>query len=202
MNDPARRGSGLVRLGNALLTIGALPGLYGSTLILLLTIVVLVAIVGAQMGVSEIASWTSSIPLFGKQLTMTGIGELQWHLFSLLIMMSGAYALKEDRHIRVDVISIRFSRRTQLVIDVAGDLFLLLPFFALLAWYSLAFTQMSYDFAEQSNTGGLIDRYLIKAVLPIGSVLLLIAGAGRILRNLGLLLSGAYEQPSSRGTTS
>lgn len=183
----------MIRLGNALLNIAALPGLYSSILILLLTFLVVGTVIGAQMGLSEIVVWTTPIPLFGKHLTMTSLGELQWHIFSLLVMISGAYALKEGRHIRVDVISTRFSPRARLIIDLAGDLFLLLPFFALLAWYSLSFTQMAFTFGEQSNTGGLMDRYLIKAVLPLGSVLLVIGGLGRILRNLGILLSGATD---------
>src|SRR5699024_7677681 len=140
----------------------------GSILILVLSVVVLISVIGAMFGVGSIFSWQHSIPLFGKRLTMTSIGELQWHLFALLIMLSGAYTLKADRHIRVDIISDKFSNRTKLIVDILGDLFLLLPFFAVLAWYSLSFTQMAYTFAEQSNTGGLIDRYLIKAVLPLG----------------------------------
>ena len=105
-----------------------------------------------------------------------------------MVMLSGAYALKEDRHIRVDVFSAQFSQRTRTLIDLFGDIFLLLPFFALLAWYSFIFTQTAYNFGEQSNAGGLVDRYLVKAVLPIGSVLIVGAAIGRILKNFGALM--------------
>lgn len=185
--------SAMVRLGNALMNLSALPGLYGSILILILVIVMIISVVGAQMGLSDIASWGVRLPLFGDRLTMTSISELQWHIFSLLIMLSGAYALAKDRHIRVDVLSSRFTPRTRVWIDLLGDLFFLLPFFALLAWYSLSFVQMSYGFGEQSNAGGLVDRYLIKAVLPLGCVLLIVAGIGRVLRNIGLLMTGVPE---------
>ncbi|KAA0892842.1 TRAP transporter small permease subunit [Pusillimonas sp. ANT_WB101] len=190
--------SAVTKVGNALLNASAIPGRYGSILILILVFVVLISVVGSQFGLGELFTWDTSIPLFGTKLNMTSIGELQWHLFALLIMLSGAYALKEDRHIRVDVMSDRFSIRTRLWIDVLGDLFFLLPFFALLAWYSFLFTQNAYNFGEQSNAGGLIDRYLVKAVLPIGSVLMLIAGVGRILRNLGLLFGRKNEDAASK----
>lgn len=191
--DGRSRQSALVRLGNALLDLSALPGRWGSILILVLVFVVMAAIVGAQLGASDLLTWERRLPLFGNHLNMTSIGELQWHLFSLLIMLSGAYALRNDRHIRVDVMSSRFSPRTRLYVDIVGDLVLLIPFFALLAWYSLAFVQMAYGFGEQSNAGGLVDRYLVKSVLPIGSVLMVMAGIGRVLRNIGLLLVGEYK---------
>ena len=202
--DRRSQQSAMVRLGNALLDISALPGRYGSILILVLVLVVMVSVVGAQMGLSDLFAWERRVPLFGNHLNMTSIVELQWHLFSLLIMLSGAYALRNDRHIRVDVLSARFTSRTRLWVDLFGDIFLLIPFFALLAWYSLAFTQMAYGFGEQSNAGGLVDRYLVKAVLPLGSVLLVVAGVGRVLRNIGLLLTnkGGDAPSSSEGSIS
>ena len=178
----------MAKLGDALLDICAILGRYGSALILVLVFVVMAAIIGAQAGLGNIAAWDTSIPLFGNHLSLTSIGELQWHLFSLMVMLSGAYALKEDRHIRVDVFSAQFSQRTRTLIDLFGDLFLLLPFFALLTWYSFIFTQTAYNFGEQSNAGGLVDRYLVKAVLPIGSVLIVGAAIGRILKNFGALM--------------
>lgn len=187
----------ITRWGDALLEACALPGRYASALIFILIFVVLVTVVGAQFGLSDLGKWETRIPLLGTHLSMTSLGELQWHLFSLLIMLSGAYALKEDRHVRVDVLSARFSDRTRCYIDIFGDLFLLLPFFALLAWYSLSFAQTAYQFGEQSNAGGLVDRYLVKAVLPIGSVLMLGAGVGRIMRNLGLLLSSRKPEAAA-----
>lgn len=181
--------SAMTKVGNALLNASAVPGRYGSILILILVVVVLTSVIGSQLGLSELFAWETSIPLFDTKLNMTSLGELQWHIFALLTMLSGAYALKENRHIRVDVMSDRFSVRTKLWVDVLGDLLLLLPFFALLTWYSFLFTQNSFVFGEQSNAGGLIDRYLVKAALPIGSALMLIAGVGRIVRNLGLIFS-------------
>lgn len=187
--------NGLTSFGNALLSISAIPGRYGSALIFVLVFIVLAGVIGAKLGLSVLFSWNTPIPLFGDHLNMTSLAELQWHIFSLLVMISGAYAVKEDRHIRVDVLSSRFSWRTRLIVDIVGDLLLLLPFFAVLAWYGLAFTQMAYGFGEQSNAGGLVDRYLIKAVLPLGSVLMLVAGLGRVFRNIGLLQAGAPETP-------
>jgi len=177
----------MTKIGTALLKISAVPGRYGSVLILVLIAVVMVSVIGSQFGLSELFEWKTSIILFDTRLNMTSIGELQWHIFALLIMLSGAYAIKEDRHIRVDVLSNRFSARTRLWVDLFGDLFFLVPFYVFLTWYSFLSAQNAFVFGEQSNAGGLIDRYLVRSVLPIGSSLMLISGIGRIFRNLGLV---------------
>ncbi|MCQ9617917.1 TRAP transporter small permease subunit [Paenalcaligenes niemegkensis] len=178
----------LATFGEGLMKISALPGQYGAWIILTLTLVVVFTIIGAQLGWSHLLSWETSIPLFGDRLNMTGVAELQWHLFALLIMLAGAYTMSVDQHIRVDVVAARFSARTKLLVDIVGDVFLLVPFFGLLLWFSIDFVSMSYGFAEQSNSGGLIDRYLVKAVLPLGSLLMLLCAVGRALRNVAWLM--------------
>lgn len=178
----------LAAFGEALMKISALPGLFGAWLLLALTLIVVLSVIGAQLGWSHLLSWNFSIPLFGDHLNMTGVAELQWHIFALVIMLAGSYTMSVDQHIRVDVVAMRFSNRTKIVIDLVGDIFLLLPFFGLLLWYSIDLVTMSYGFGEKSNSGGLIDRYLVKAVLPLGSALMLLCATGRIIRNIAWLL--------------
>lgn len=165
----------------------------------LLILVVITNVVCSAMGVSLQIEWGRDIPLFGTRLTLAGISELQWHIFSVLVMLTLAYAMEQDRHVRVDVFSARFSNRGRLLVDLIGDLFLLIPFFALLFWFSVKATQSSYMFSEESNSGGLVDRYLIKAILPIGSMIMIIAGAGRILRNISALILPPADQAQGRG---
>src|SRR5690606_7109279 len=135
----------------------AKPGYFSAWLVPVLVIVAALSVTAAQFGLNVLFTWETPIPLFGQRLSMAGLAELQWHLLSLLIMLAGAYALKEDRHIRVDIFSARFSERTRKVIDIAGDLILLIPFFALLLWFSVSSVQTAFQFAEQSNSGGLVD---------------------------------------------
>lgn len=187
----------LTALAAVLMRISAAPGRLGAWIVFLLVLIVLFSVVGAQMSWSHLVSWDAHLPLFGEQLTMVGIAEFQWHLFALLIMLSGAYTLREEQHIRVDVISSHLSLRARTVIDLCGDIFLLLPFFGLLFWFSLDFVEMAYRFGEQSNSGGLVDRYLVKSVLPLGSGLLLVCGLGRILGNVAKLIDLSSKAFSS-----
>lgn len=187
MNRPTLA-SRLVSAGQALMNACAVPGRYASWLVMVLIIVVVFSVVGSALGMSDLAAWEQSVPLFGNHLNMISFAELQWHLFALLIMMGGAYVLTEDRHIRVDIVSSRMSARSNALVDLIGDLVFLLPFYAFVLWFSWDYMERAYLINEQSNSGGLIDRYLVKATLPMGCALLIGAGVGRIIRSIGLLM--------------
>lgn len=191
--------NGLQRLGQALMDISAWPGKMSSWLIFPIIFCVMAAVVGGIFRLSQLASWGTPVLLFGDQLNIIGLVELQWHLLAVMVMLGGSYALNEDRHVRVDMIYGKVSPRWRATIDALGDLIFLLPFCALIAWLSLRFVDMSFKSGERSDYGGLTDRYLVKSIIPIGLGLLFLTGVGRVLRSIGLLISG---DPSKRQRSS
>ena len=54
--------------------------------------------------------------------------ELQWYLFGAAFMLAAAYTLKQNEHIRIDIVYGMFSRRVQHWIDLLGHVFFLMPF--------------------------------------------------------------------------
>jgi TRAP-type mannitol/chloroaromatic compound transport system permease small subunit len=65
----------------------------------------------------------------------TGLGlssntyiELQWYLFGIVFLLGAAYTLRDNAHVRVDVLYGRLSRRGRAWINIAGTLAFLLPF--------------------------------------------------------------------------
>jgi TRAP-type mannitol/chloroaromatic compound transport system permease small subunit len=192
--------NGLQRLGQVLMAIGSWPGKISSWLILPIIVCVLAAVLGGVFRLSQLVNWGQPILLFGDQLSIIGLVELQWHLLAVMVMLGGAYALREDRHVRVDMIYAKVSPKWRAVIDIVGDLIFLLPFCALIAWLSLRFVDMSIRSGERSDYGGLTDRYLVKSIIPIGLALLFLTGLGRIVANLGLLLSRQSAPPPSGAT--
>ena len=62
--------------------------------------------------------------------------ELQWYLFSAVFLLCAGYTLRHNEHIRIDVVASRFSRRTQIWIDVFGLIFFLLPISVYMMWAS------------------------------------------------------------------
>ena len=116
-------------------------------------------------------------------LTLNGLAELQWHMLAIIVMLGISYAMTQDRHVRVDLIYSTLSPRGQALTDLIGDLLFLLPFCVIIGWLSIGFVEFSYRTGEQSDYGGLVDRYLIKAIIPIGLALLGLIALGRIIVN-------------------
>jgi TRAP-type mannitol/chloroaromatic compound transport system permease small subunit len=124
--------------------------------------------------------------------------EIQWHLYSAGFLLGLSYAYQADAHIRVDVLHERLSPRRKAWIELYGILLFLLPFIALILFYSVPFVISSFRFGEVSQApGGLPYRWAIKAMLPIGFILLLVAVISRLTR-VWALLFGREEGPGAR----
>ncbi len=157
----------------------------------------LVTIGGSFFRVTHFMTWEGEVPLFGAALTLNSVLDLQWYLFGILLMLTGAYALQADRHVRVDVFSQSFSPRTTLIVEIAGDLLFLLPLCVMLIDRSLPLVELAFNTAERSNEDGMTQRWLIKIFVPIGFSLLAATGVARILRN-GLRLCGIDDLKSEQ----
>ena len=48
--------------------------------------------------------------------------EIQWYLFSLIFLFLAGYTLKNNEHVRIDIITGRFSARVRAGIDIFGTL--------------------------------------------------------------------------------
>lgn len=175
-------------LARPLIGLGLLVGRVTSWLVLLVMAAVLLTVLLNATGINEIASWNDKVLLFGNALTINSITELQWHLFGVLTLFGGTYALHHDTHVRVDLIYHRLSPSHRAMVDVIGHLVLLMPFCLLVAWLSKHFVTMSFMTGEKSNYGGLTDRYLIKAILPISLVFLALGALGQVFEKLTIIL--------------
>lgn len=127
--------------------------------------------------------------------------ELQWHLYAIGWLCGLSYCFVADDHVRVDLIHHRFSLKTQAWIELLGITFLLLPFMSIVIWYAIPFVAYSWELNEISgDPGGLPFRWLIKAVLPFGFILLALAIFSRLSRVCALLLSTRSHQRSTSAT--
>ncbi len=122
------------------------------------------------------------------QRTAAWIMELEWHLFGLLFLLGGAYALQQDRHVRVDVFYQRMGERERAWVDLLGTLLFLLPWCTVLIYWSAQYAAASWAVREGSpDPGGLPARYLIKGALVLGLILLFMQGLARLLRCVQVL---------------
>ncbi|WP_353153856.1 TRAP transporter small permease subunit [Pollutimonas bauzanensis] len=123
--------------------------------------------------------------------------ELQWYLFGAIFLLAAGYTFLRNEHVRVDVLSQKFSKRTQIKIEIFGVLFFLFPACGLIFWLSLPFFYESLVLHElSSNTGGLI-RWPAKLLIPIGFGLLILAGVSHLIKCVGFLM-GICPDPTAR----
>lgn len=156
-----------------------LPGAWVSWLTLPLIATILLSILWAKMGTNTLIGWEGQMPVLGRALTVNSLFDMQWYIFALLVLFGGVWALRDDRHVSVDFLSLMMSPRQRLWVRMIGDLIFLLPFCATIAWYGWSFTAVAYNTAESSSQGGLNSRWLIKAMLPLSFSLMGLLGLFR-----------------------
>jgi len=113
--------------------------------------------------------------------------ELQWYLFGAMFLLAAGYTLLKNDHVRVDILSAKLSRRTQIKIEIFGVLFFLLPACTLILILSWPVFMDSFVQNEQSSNSGGLVRWPVKLLIPIGFALLVAAGISHLIKCIGFL---------------
>lgn len=129
-----------------------------------------------------------------------GLEELSWHFYSCVFLLGIPYALKHSAHVRVDLFFERLSPQKKLLIDLVGTALFLIPSCIVVIWFGFEFTAAAYqlgiqpdsfsDFFKQlvstgigeksQDPGGLLNRWIIKGVIPLSFVFLLLAAISEL----------------------
>jgi TRAP-type mannitol/chloroaromatic compound transport system permease small subunit len=121
--------------------------------------------------------------------------ELQWYLFGAAFMLAAAYTLKQNEHIRIDVVYGMFSRRVQHWIDLLGHTLFLMPFVLLMVYFFVPYTLLSFRNQEVSNNAGGLIIWPAKAILLAGFTMLAIQGVSEIIKKIAVM-RGIIEDPN------
>lgn len=113
--------------------------------------------------------------------------EIQWYLYAAMFMLASAYTLRRDEHVRIDVIVGRFSRRTQVWIDLFGFLLFLLPVSLLILWHGIPFALISFQSAEMSSNAGGLIVWPAKLLVPLGFALMVLQGVSEVIKRIAFL---------------
>ena len=125
--------------------------------------------------------------------------ELEWHLFDFIFLLGLGYALKHNKHVRVDIFYEKFTSKTKEYINLLDNLFLIIPFSLLIIYYGYDFTLQSFLQNESSSDpGGLCCRYIVKSAIILGGFLLFLQAISEIIKsfqkvkNLKFILSVGF----------
>ena len=121
--------------------------------------------------------------------------ELQWYLFGAAFLLAAAYTLKQNEHIRIDIVYGMFSRRKQHWIDLFGHIFFLMPFVLLMTYYYVPFVLFSVRSGEVSSSAGGLVIWPAKLMLLIGFFLLALQGISEIIKKIAVM-RGIIEDPT------
>ena len=121
--------------------------------------------------------------------------EIQWYLFAASFLIAAGYTLLNNEHVKIDVVSSKFSKRTQIKIDIFGFAAFLIPVCLAILWYGTPFFLKGLISGEvSSNAGGLI-RWPVYAMIPLGFTLLLLQGVSELIKRVAFL-QGLIEDPT------
>jgi len=118
------------------------------------------------------------------------------YMHSLVFMLAIPYALRHDRHVRVDLVYARLAPRTRTWVDLVGHLIFLLPVCGLILYTSVSYVGSSWRVLEGSpEVGGIPAIFLLKTLIPIMAATLLTQGLAEIARAV-LVLGGRGSDPA------
>jgi TRAP-type mannitol/chloroaromatic compound transport system permease small subunit len=157
------------------------------------------ALIGRSMGwlilIAVLVSATNAVVRKLFSVSSNAWLELQWYLFGAAFLLAAAYTLRENGHVRIDILYGRVTDRTRQWIDLLGHLFFLMPFTLLMIWYLIPYVSQSFMSGEVStNSGGLII-WPAKAFILAGFVLLALQGVSEIIKKIAIM-QGLIEDPA------
>lgn len=137
---------------------------------------------------------------YAFSLNFPQLDELQWHLYGLTTMFGLSYALVSNSHVRVDLLHVLLSRRSQRIIEILGILFLLTPFLYLMIDKGFDYFYESWRVNERSDSPiGLPARWALKAVIPSSFILLALAAVARLIHDAHALYTRKDLENEGRG---
>lgn len=166
------------------------------------------AIAGAMLLLLVLTMAYNVIARYALRDSSLGLEELSWHLYAAIFLLGIPFALRTDSHVRVDLLYENFAPKTRALIDLLGCLLFLLPFCLVVIWAGWHFTAAAYQLGTQPDSigtffsqlvttgigersqdpGGLLNRWIIKGVIPLSFCFLLLASIAFFIRRLRAFL--------------
>lgn len=120
---------------------------------------------------------------YGFGIGATALQEAVLYAHALVFMGASAWTLQRNAHVRVDIFYQKFSGRRQALVELFGNLLLLLPLCLFLGWSSWDYVANSWTTLEASSeSGGLKFVYLQKSIILVLVVSLLLQGVADLIK--------------------
>ena len=111
------------------------------------------------------------------------MSEMQLFFFGVIFLLGAAYTLGLDEHVRIDVLSNRWSERKQMWMDAIGFGAFMVPICTLIFILSLSFVADSW--ASHETTGNsFLPLWPFKSLISLGYLTLIAQGVSEFIKRL------------------
>jgi TRAP-type mannitol/chloroaromatic compound transport system permease small subunit len=117
------------------------------------------------------------------------VHESMFLMYGMQYMLCGAYAYREDQHVRVDVFYVKFSPRGKALADIFTSIFFFI-FILTMLWTGTRFALDAINNGEVSFTEWGIQYWPVKLMLPVGAALMALQGLSKLIKDIVFLTSG------------
>ena len=117
--------------------------------------------------------------------------KLTTFLWGGAFLLGGAWVLSQNRHVSIDILTLRLPPRARAIVSLVTYLFLFLPFAGILLWKGIDQAAWSWSNWEREYVSPWeAPLYPIKTVIPIAVSLLLAQGIAKCTRDLFSAIKG------------
>jgi TRAP-type mannitol/chloroaromatic compound transport system permease small subunit len=115
--------------------------------------------------------------------------ESMFLMFGMQYVLSGAFAYREDQHVRVDVLYSRFSPRGKAIADLVTSVFFFI-FIVTMLWTGTRFAWDAISVDEHSFTEWGVQYWPVKLAIPVGAALMLLQGLAKLVKDILIVVRG------------
>ena len=123
--------------------------------------------------------------------------EIQWYLFAAVFLVASGYTLLRQEHVKIDVVLHRFSRPTQIKVEIFGILAFLIPFVLAVIGLVWPLVTKAYIHGEMSSNAGGLIRWPVFAMVPLGFSLLGLQAVSELIKRIAFL-KGLIDDPGKK----
>ncbi|MEJ7137164.1 TRAP transporter small permease subunit [Amphibiibacter pelophylacis] len=125
--------------------------------------------------------------------------EAQWYMFSAIFLLAAGYTLMRQEHVRIDLVVSKFSKRTQIKLDMLFICIFLMPVVYFVITMVMPLVIRAFESGEMSNQAGGLIRWPVYALVPIGFALLGLQGVSEFIKRWAYL-KGLIDDPTRKAS--
>lgn len=107
--------------------------------------------------------------------------------YGMHYMLGLSFMEHAEGHVRVDIVTSRFSPKVQAVIMILGYLLIFMPVYVLMTWGAIKFAQTATITNELNSTSWAPRIWPYKIVMALSFLFLVVQGLSTMLKNLKIL---------------